>query len=69
MVSTYFDFVSNAADTSTYSTTWTTAATTTIDYTIQLGFQGFLQGIDYVQDKIESVFDNREKIKQYRKLY
>jgi len=45
------------------NTTWVTAATDTI----QLGFQGFLQGIDYVQEKIKEIFDDRAKIKQYRK--
>ena len=59
-------FNSDSASTSTYTTTWVTAATT-INYTIQLGFQGFLQGVDYVQEKIKSVFDNRNKIKEYRK--
>jgi len=44
-----------------------TAATDTINYTIHLGFQGFLQGIDYVQEKIKEIFDDRAKIKQYRK--
>ncbi len=44
------------------NTTWVTAATDTI----QLGFQGFLQGIDYVQERIKEIFDDRAKIKQYR---
>lgn len=52
------------ASASTYATTtWTTAATDVI----HLGFQGFLQEIDYVQEKIKAVFDNRDKIKYHRK--
>lgn len=46
-------WTSNSASTTDCTTTWTTAATDTISYTIHLGFQGFLQGIDYVREKIE----------------
>jgi len=53
----------NAGDFVTMATTDTTTAYTTI----QLGFQGFLQGIDYVHEKIIEIFDNRAKIKEYRK--
>lgn len=53
----------NAGDFVTTATT----DTTTVYTTIQLGFQGFLQGIDYVHEKIIEIFDNRAKIKEYRK--
>ena len=64
-MATFFSNITNTAATSTYTTTttWITAATDTI----YLGFQGFLQGIDYVQEKIKEIFDDRAKIKQYRK--
>lgn len=45
------------------NTTWITAATDTIDFTVQW----FYDGIDYVREKIKEIFDNRAKIKQYRK--
>ena len=54
----------NAGD---FVTVSNTTCTITVTGTIQLGFQGFLQGIDYVQKKIIEIFDNRAKIKQYRK--
>lgn len=60
-------WTSNSASTTDFGTTWTTAATDIISYTVQLGFQGFIQGIDYVHEKIIEIFDNRAKIKQYRK--
>lgn len=55
-------WTSNSASTTDFTTTWLTAATDTI----YLGFQGFLQVIDYVSEKIEEIFDNRDRIKQYR---
>lgn len=57
----------NSASTTDFGTTWTTAATDTISYTIQLGFQGFIQGIDYIQQRIIEIFEDKERIKQYRK--
>lgn len=56
-------WTSHSATTTDCTTTWITAATDTI----HLGFQGFIQGIDYVHEKIIEIFDNRAKIKQYRK--
>lgn len=51
------------AATSCTSTTWITAAPDTI----HLGWQGFILGIDYVKEKIIAVFEDREKIRAYRK--
>lgn len=59
-VSTFW--TSNSASTTDTTTTWITAATDVID----LGFQGFMQGIDYIQEKIIEIFENRDRIKQYR---
>jgi len=42
--------------------TWI-AASATIDLT----FRVYYEGIDYVQEKIKEIFDERAKIKQYRK--
>ncbi len=80
-MASFFSTVVDSAATSTYNTTWVTASasinagdfvtvsnsTYTVTGTIQLGFQGFLQGVDYVHEKIKEIFDNRAKIKQYRK--
>jgi len=35
--------------------------------TIELGFQGFLQGIDYITEKIKTILDDKFRIKSYRK--
>lgn len=42
--------------------TWI-AASATIDLTFRI----YYEGIDYVQEKIKEIFDDRAKIKQYRK--
>lgn len=54
----------NAGD---FVTASNTTCTITVTGTIQLGFQGFFQGIDHVHEKIKEIFDNRAKIKEYRK--
>lgn len=59
----FFSTVHDTAATSAYTTTWVTTATDTIDFWIQ----PLYDGIDYVQEKIKEVFDNRAKINQYRK--
>lgn len=65
---TYWHNDSATASTTDYNIcNWVTAGTDITCYTIQLGFQGFIQGIDYVHEKINEIFDNRARIKQYRK--
>ena len=60
---TFFSTVDDTAATSTYTTTWVSAATDVIR-SVNLCF---CESIDYVQEKIKAVFDDRAKINQYRK--
>jgi len=60
-------WTNNSASTTDFPTTWITAASDTISYTINITFQGFIQGIDYVHKKIDQGFENRDRIKQYRR--
>lgn len=63
VVGTCFCPIDDTAATLCYTITWASAAT----YTIDIGIQYFYEGIDYVQEIIKAVFNDRAKIKQYRK--
>jgi len=63
MAITCFHYGSDTAATSCYTATWASTASATIDF----GVQFFYEGIDYVQEKIKEIFDDRAKIKAYRK--